>query len=1090
MYKFRDTTPIDTSLKTDSGSLVTIDNPTEEIEVKSLTVSLPPIQDLNGYDKPWVGGAGKNLMRFRAINTTLKGATFVSTGEKISIVGTATGNVIPYAGTESTAWETAQFGPYPAGQYTAEVKGFTPSQPTDRIVFNGVYEDGSHLEQFPNGIRISEGAVTFTATAPFKCGLWISITSGSTINSPNVEAILNKGSTIESWTPYSNICPISGRTSVETTRTGKNLCGISASASATYTSNGITWTKVDDSTIHVQGTATAQSVCALSSGWSKLAHAYLPSGTYRASTDADVNLRIGVGASNTNKGNAKGGFAVTLDTDSDVWIGVFVQSGTTIDKDIHIQLELGSTATDYEPYQGTTYTTALGRTVYGGTLDVVSGMLTVTHGYKAFGGGDTTPWYFTNRSDKQIVYTQPSVLSGVKTSAGYQQTALFDRFATALNSSQIFIGYAYVDVGWLNIVFEPNTFADANAFRTWLSSNNVQVVYELATPQTYQLTPQQVELLAGTNNIWSDGDITVQYQTVIGYKKFIPAEAVSINGQYLENAVDGYRTLYTKGRESLEVQLDTYSVGVADGETFKSKRYPARKITVGFQLIAPTNEEFRRRFNALNNLLSLDEADFIFADETDKYFAGIPIFNAEVETGENSVKGEWEIYCAYPFKRSVKPITLTMSNAEVTNTTATFAIEYKGGQPARPILRAKFAGAKSGGSSSEDGDCGFVAFMDGNENIIQLGNPDVIDRDEYTSATTLVNFEFINTSGWATSGTTWENRSVTGSVSSGTLADAFWMLGAGQTQNYAVPSYGSGTGWHGALLKKTTSGAVNFTIDLVHRLCVSNANETGTFECGARDANGVMVAGFVIDKTSNGTTGTVNYIVNNEIVGRDSIDLGYYNEHFGYCNRTPVYVQETYYDPVTTTTKVQVKTKKKKKKKKYKTVTTTTWVAKVRTVQSGWNYTQSNLNSSISKNGQDIAFTIGNLPTRTYTVPAVLQTVSTDLSMYMGTNGTPLNTNAVHSVLFRREAGVPFAEQPNVFTAGDIVQADCNDATVFIYRDGSIGGHLEPQYGALGNDWESFMLTNGVNTIRATWSDWVNATYKPQIEIEYNEVFI
>ena len=92
----------------------------------------------------------------------------------------------------------------------------------------------------------------------------------------------------------------------------------------------------------------------------------------------------------------------------------------------------------------------------------------------------------------------------------------------------------------------------------------------------------------------------------------LPSEAVSINGQYLESVVEGYRTLYTKGRESLAVELNTYSVGVADGETFKFKRYPARTLKVGFQLVAPDTWEFRRRFNQLNNLLSLDEADFIY----------------------------------------------------------------------------------------------------------------------------------------------------------------------------------------------------------------------------------------------------------------------------------------------------------------------------------------------------------------------------------------------------------------------------------------------------------------------------------------------
>lgn len=116
------------------------------------------------------------------------------------------------------------------------------------------------------------------------------------------------------------------------------------------------------------------------------------------------------------------------------------------------------------------------------------------------------------------------------------------------------------------------------------------------------------------------------------------------------------------------------------------------------------------------------------------------------------------------------------------------------------------------------------------------------------------------------------------------------------------------------------------------------------------------------------------------------------------------------------------------------TVTTYKWVSKTRKVQSGWRYTQSNLNSTICKSEDEITFDVGNLPTRKYKVPAVAQMVATDLSMYMGTNGTALNTNMVHSVVFRREAGVMFAEQPNVFTAGDIVQADCNDATVFLYR--------------------------------------------------------
>ena len=71
----------------------------------------------------------------------------------------------------------------------------------------------------------------------------------------------------------------------------------------------------------------------------------------------------------------------------------------------------------------------------------------------------------------------------------------------------------------------------------------------------------------------------------------LPVEAVSLNGTYLENIIEGYRTLYVKGRESLGTELNTFSVGVADGETFKNRRYPSRVLTIGFQLLCPDEED-------------------------------------------------------------------------------------------------------------------------------------------------------------------------------------------------------------------------------------------------------------------------------------------------------------------------------------------------------------------------------------------------------------------------------------------------------------------------------------------------------------------
>jgi hypothetical protein len=42
------------------------------------------------------------------------------------------------------------------------------------------------------------------------------------------------------------------------------------------------------------------------------------------------------------------------------------------------------------------------------------------------------------------------------------------------------------------------------ALNALLQTDDIQVAYELATPQTYQLTPTQVSTLLGQNNIFAD----------------------------------------------------------------------------------------------------------------------------------------------------------------------------------------------------------------------------------------------------------------------------------------------------------------------------------------------------------------------------------------------------------------------------------------------------------------------------------------------------------------------------------------------------------------------------------------------------------
>ena len=95
----------------------------------------------------------------------------------------------------------------------------------------------------------------------------------------------------------------------------------------------------------------------------------------------------------------------------------------------------------------------------------------------------------------------------------------------------------------------------------------------------------------------------------------LPAEALQINGAYIENEIEGYRTLYVLGRELTEAEITELQIGQMDGSEYRNSRIVSRSITVGYQLLTDSPEDFREKFNALNKILNQKEAKLIFADE-------------------------------------------------------------------------------------------------------------------------------------------------------------------------------------------------------------------------------------------------------------------------------------------------------------------------------------------------------------------------------------------------------------------------------------------------------------------------------------------
>ena len=178
------------------------------------------------------------------------------------------------------------------------------------------------------------------------------------------------------------------------------------------------------------------------------------------------------------------------------------------------------TVDEFVPYHGITlpisWQTEAG-TVYGGMLDVLTGTLTVTHVQKVFTGANSEGWALRSGSTTKAYFT-----IGVGTNGTGVNSAIISNLypqgiitsSTSIIGIQIFNSSSY---NALTIYVRPDGVANMSLsdWRSFLASNNLQVVYELAPSEytTYQLTPAQLSTLLGENHIWADcGDVALEYR--------------------------------------------------------------------------------------------------------------------------------------------------------------------------------------------------------------------------------------------------------------------------------------------------------------------------------------------------------------------------------------------------------------------------------------------------------------------------------------------------------------------------------------------------------------------------------------------------
>lgn len=150
---------------------------------------------------------------------------------------------------------------------------------------------------------------------------------------------------------------------------------------------------------------------------------------------------------------------------------------------------------------GTIYDVSFGSagTVFGGTLNVLTGELTVTR------IGKTFLW------SAGVAEYAPSGNAFKRRTFALTQTGVAGATHSRMNC------IAQYNTGIPTTV--PYYYLRANGayMYAWMPINTdesaeIQVEYDLETPQTYQLTAQQVATLIGQNYVWAEcGDVTLTY---------------------------------------------------------------------------------------------------------------------------------------------------------------------------------------------------------------------------------------------------------------------------------------------------------------------------------------------------------------------------------------------------------------------------------------------------------------------------------------------------------------------------------------------------------------------------------------------------
>lgn len=516
----------------------------------------------------------------------------------------------------------------------------------------------------------------------------------------------------------------------------------------------------------------------------------------------------------------------------------------------------------------------------------------------------------------------------------------------------------------------------------------------------------------------------------------LPSEAMNIDGVFIENEVNGYKTLSTSGRESMTSNVDSIKIGRSDGEFFKNSNLEPRSIEVKFALFSTTPEESQQQITKIKKLCYKKEVVIYFNDDINRYVTGTVTSVKISTTGLTNSTGVISIFCANPNYYSVAETKVTAVNGSAT-------IDYDGSYPSKPRI-----------AITMNDDNGFIGLIDNKGSLLQFGDPDEIDGIVENKSVWGINdvrgkgfenMDDFNLSGWKLNVAP-KLMKVNGvlPVQVGTIRFGDFFLNYDKWKNQTIKyitgdDWGTNASWHGPSMTRDftpdvggQADAGDFTSHFETNFISTSSRQVGTMQMMINTASGENVCGVVIYKNNTSTDSTVlEYYIGGEKV--DTIPMT--SEAHGRLN--------------------------------------------------GWD----GGSFKLEKFG-DIYRFYNAYGIRSYKVNATKAALKARSVSYhfgrfgnvaSGTNiGSPLSHIYLKSVRFVQHKVPYWIDIPNKFGKNDILVIDTE------YGHVELNGILMGTLGALGNDWEKFSLDDGENKITCINSSFSNPP--PTYDIYYKGV--